>query len=175
MDKITIMITEDEIRKSVAEIGRKISKDYSGKKITAISGLNGAFIFTADLLRSLSVEVELKFIRAKSYLGTQTTGNVQVQQTEELDICGKDVLIIEDIIDSGNTLEALKKKFEGLGCASCKMVTFLDKPSRRTANVTPDYCCYEIEDKFVVGYGLDYNEKYRQLPYVGVVTPGEAE
>lgn len=171
MDKISVMLTPEEIQKKVAEIGSLISKDYEGKKITAISVLNGAFMFTADLLRTLDVDVELRFIRAKSYLGTESTGNVQIAKTEEIDVEGKHVLIIEDIIDSGNTLKALKEKFNNLGCASVKMVTFLDKPSRRVVDVSPDYCCYHIEDKFVVGYGLDYDEKYRQLPFVGVVTP----
>ena len=171
MDKISIMLTPEEIQQKVSEIGSQISKEYDGKKITAISVLNGAFMFTADLLRTLTVDVELRFIRAKSYLGTQSSGNVEVTKTEKIDVKDKHVLIIEDIIDSGRTLEALKEKFKDLGCASVKMVTFLDKPSRRVVNVTPDYCCYQIEDKFVVGYGLDYDEKYRQLPYVGIITP----
>lgn len=171
MDKISVMLTPEEIQTKVAEIGKIISKDYEGKKITAISVLNGAFVFTADLLRCLDLDVELRFIRAKSYLGTNTSGDVKIAETEEIDVKDKHVLIIEDIIDSGLTLQKLKEKFSNLGCASVKMVTFLDKPSRRKVDVTPDYCCYQIEDKFVVGYGLDYDEKYRQLPFVGIVTP----
>lgn len=171
MDKISVMLKPDEIQNKVSEIGKIISKDYQGKNITAISVLNGAFVFTADLLRCLDLDVELRFIRAKSYLGTQTSGDVKIAETEVIDVKDKHVLIIEDIIDSGYTLKALKEKFSKLGCASVKMVTFLDKPSRRVVDVKPDYCCYQIEDKFVVGYGLDYNEKYRQLPYVGIVTP----
>lgn len=171
MDKITELISEEEIKAKVKEIADIISEDYKDKTITAVSVLKGAFIFTADLFRTLSANVELNFIRAKSYLGTASTGDVKIDCDSSFDVKGKDILIIEDIIDSGQTLFALKNKFISMGCSSVKMVTFMDKPSRRVVDIYPDYCCFRIEDKFVVGYGLDYNERYRELPYVGVLTP----
>ena len=169
MDKISVMITEDEIKKKVKQLGEILSKEYEGKNVFIISVLNGAFVFTADLIRNLNLDVELRFIRAKSYLGTQSTGDVTITKTEDFDVKGKDVLVVEDIIDTGRTLKALKEKLLGLGCKSVKLITFLDKPSRRVVDLTPDYSCYEIEDKFVVGYGLDFDDKYRQLPFVGII------
>lgn len=169
MNNISVMIPQNEIIKKVEELGNKISSDYKGKKVLIISVLNGAFIFTADLIRNLSLDIELRFIRAKSYSGTESTGEVTITDTEKFDVKDKEILIVEDIIDTGRTLKDLKKKFLNLGCKSVKLVTFLDKPSRRVVDITPDYCCYKIEDKFVVGYGLDFEDKYRQLPFVGVI------
>ena len=169
MDKISVMITEDEIKKKVKQLGEILSKEYEGKNVFIISVLNGAFVFTADLIRNLNLDVELRFIRAKSYLGTQSTGDVTITKTEDFDVKGKDVFVVEDIIDTGRTLKALKEKLLDLGCKSVKLITFLDKPSRRVVDLTPDYSCYEIEDKFVVGYGLDFDDKYRQLPFVGII------
>lgn len=169
MHKISVMISQGEITEKVKKLGEALSKEYDGKSVIVISVLNGAFVFTADLIRNLSFDVELRFVRAKSYLGTESTGDVQITKTENINVKDKDVLVIEDIIDSGRTLKAMKEKLISLGCRSIKLITFLDKPSRRVVDLTPDYCCYKIEDKFVVGYGLDFNDKYRQLPYVGII------
>ena len=169
MNKISIMFSQEQISKIVEELGKTLSKEYEGKSVLVISVLTGAFIFTADLIRNLNLDIELKFIRAKSYSGTESTGDVSITGTDKIDFKGKDVLVIEDIIDTGRTLKAIKEELYDLGCKSVKIITFLDKPSRRVVDLTPDYCCYEIEDKFVVGYGLDFDDKYRQLPYLGII------
>ncbi|MDE6149124.1 MAG: hypoxanthine phosphoribosyltransferase [Ruminococcus sp.] len=172
MDKISLLISEYDIKKRVTEIAQKISMDYEGEKITIVSVLKGAFVFTADLIRSINNDTDINFIRAKSYIDTKSSGDVNISDEFRLDVKGKTILIVEDIIDTGKTLYDLKEYFFSAGCKDVKIAVFLDKPSRRTADVSPDYCCFQIEDKFVVGYGLDYNEKYRQLPYLGILTPG---
>lgn len=171
MDKISPLISEKDIKKRVYEIAKKISSDYNGEKITMVSVLKGSFIFTADLIRSIDAELNVNFIRAKSYIDTQSNGKPEFHDDYALDVKGKSILIVEDIIDTGNTLSQLMDYFLKAGCKDVKIAVFLDKPSRRTVDISPDYCCFEIEDRFVVGYGLDYNEKYRQLPYLGVLTP----
>ena len=171
MDKITLLISEDDIKKRVSEMAKLISEDYKGKKITIVSVLKGAFIFTADLIRSINNETDINFIRAKSYIDTKSSGDVKISDYFDLNLKNKIIIIVEDIIDTGKTLLELKEYFYRMGCKDVKIAVFLDKPSRRTVDISPDYCCFEIEDKFVVGYGLDYNEKYRQLPYLGILNP----
>lgn len=174
METISVLINEEDIQKRISEIAEQISEDYRNQKITIVSVLKGAFVFTADLIRAINTDVDLDFIRAKSYVDTESSGEITYPDEYKIDVKDKNILIVEDIIDTGKTLSELKDNFLNQGCKDIKIAVFLDKPSRRTADISPDYCCFEIENKFVVGYGLDYNEKYRQLPYVGVLTPDEA-
>lgn len=162
------MISHDAIAKRIGELAARISDDYAGKEIFAVCILKGSVYFTADITRRISVPCKLNFIKVSSYDGTQTTGRVNIDYGSELDISGRDVLIIEDIIDTGTTLGFLKSFYAGKSPASLKILTLLDKPSRRLTDITPDYCGFVIEDKFVVGYGMDCNEKYRNLDYIGI-------
>lgn len=164
-----ILISEEELHRKVAEIGRKISKDYEGKEPIFIGVLKGCFIFMADLIREINVQCSIDFMAVSSYSGTNSTGAVKINSDLSSDICGKDVILVEDILDSGITLNYLKKYIEGRSPASVSIVTLMDKPERRKADVYADYSCFEIPDEFVVGYGLDYNQKYRNLPYIGVL------
>lgn len=170
MRDIEVLIDKNSIEKKVIELGKIISNDYNGEDILILGVLNGSFIFLADLIRNISnSNVEIRFIRAKSYLGTQTTGEVNINSVDNTSFKDKNILIVEDIIDTGITLEKLRKKIHLENPKSVKIAAFLDKISRRTVDIKPDYCCFEIPDKFVVGYGLDYNENYRHLPFVGVL------
>lgn len=168
-DNVKIMIPKEEIEKKVAELGAKITEDFKDRDVMLIGVLKGSFIFMADLVRAIKLPVEMDFISAKSYSGTTTTGVVNVKMDTHLDIEGKTVMLVEDILDTGKTLSALRETMYSRGARDVKIVTFLDKPARRTVDIKADYCCYTIEDRFVVGYGLDYNEQYRNLDYIGEV------
>ncbi len=168
-DNVKIMIPKEEIGKKVAELGAKITEDFKDRDVMLIGVLKGSFIFMADLVRAIKLPVEMDFISAKSYSGTTTTGVVNVKMDTHLDIEGKTVMLVEDILDTGKTLSALRETMYSRGARDVKIVTFLDKPARRTVDIKADYCCYTIEDRFVVGYGLDYNEQYRNLDYIGEV------
>ena len=167
----SILITEEELKTKVREIGAKISEDYQGKTPIFVGVLKGCFIFMSDLVRSVSINCSMDFMAVSSYSGTKTTGAVKINKDLSEDICGKDVIIVEDILDSGVTLNYLKSYLMVRKPASIRIVTLMDKPSRRKADVFADYSCFEVPDAFVVGYGLDYNEKYRNLPYVGILKP----
>lgn len=166
---VKVMMTKDEIAERVRKLGAEITRDYGGRELTLIGVLKGSFIFLSDLVRAIDMPVEIDFICAKSYQGTTSTGVVNVKMDTILDIKGKSVMLVEDILDTGKTLHALKETLMSRGAEEVKIVTFLDKPARRTIDITSDYCCYTIDDRFVVGYGLDYNEKYRNLDYLGEV------
>lgn len=166
-----ILITEEELRAKVAEVGAQISADYEGKTPIFVGVLKGCFIFMSDLVRSVTCHCSMDFMSVSSYSGTTSTGAVKINKDLSEDICGRDVIIVEDILDSGVTLNYLKSYLSVRQPASIKIVTLMDKPSRRKAPVYADYSCFEVPDAFVVGYGLDYNEKYRNLPYVGVLKP----
>lgn len=166
---IQVMLTKEEIAKKVREVGAKITEDFKGREVMLIGVLKGSFIFMADLVRAIDMPIEMDFIVAKSYSGTTTTGVVNVKMDTHLEIKGKTILLVEDILDTGKTLYALRETMLSRGAAEVKIVTCLDKPARRTADINADYCCYTIEDRFVVGYGLDYNEQYRNLDYIGEV------
>ncbi len=168
-DNVKVMITKEEIESKVKELGKRISRDYAGKELTLIGVLKGSFIFLSDLVRAIDLPVEIDFICAKSYQGTTSTGVVNVKMDTILDIEGKSVILVEDILDTGKTLSALRETLLSRGASDVKIVTFLDKPARRKIDISADYSCYTIEDRFVVGYGLDYDEKYRNLDYVGEV------
>ena len=166
-----VLISEDEIERHVSEVGRKISEDFAGKDPIFVGVLKGCFIFMADLMRRVDIHCSMDFMAVSSYSGTSSTGAVKINKDLSEDIEGRHVIIVEDILDSGVTLSYLKKYLEVRKPASMSIVTLMDKPSRRKADVYADYSCFEVPDAFVVGYGLDYNEKYRNLPYIGVLKP----
>ncbi len=169
-EKINVMITEEEISKRILEVADRINKDYEGRELTLICVLKGGVMFMCDLAKRLNLDVRLDFMSVSSY-GAETKSSGVVKIIKDLDnsIEGRDVLIVEDIIDSGNTLAYLLDILEKRGPKSIKLCTLLDKPSRREKDVVVDYVCFEIEDKFVLGYGLDYDQRYRNLPYIGVM------
>lgn len=169
MPAIEVFIPESQIQARIAELGAQISADYEGQAVVLVGVLKGSFMFMADLCRQITVPVRLDFIGTKSYEGTTTTG--QVQLTKDLDRAIEDehVVIVEDIIDTGLTLSYLKHLFAQRGPASLKVAAFLDKPSRRRVQVEGDYVGFTIEDRFVIGYGLDYDQRYRNLKDVCVM------
>ena len=165
-----ILLSDDQIKKRVKELGTQLSADYKGKNLVLICVLKGAVIFLADLLRTLSVPAELDFVRVSSYgENTESSCTVQFIHNINFDIKQKDVLIVEDIVDTGITLDFLKQKLLAQNPASLKVCCLLDKPSQRIKPVEVEYVGFEIPNDFVVGYGLDYNEKYRNLPYIAVL------
>lgn len=169
-----VIISQEEIQARVAQLGAEISRDYEGKELFVICILKGAFIFMADLIRHIDVPLEVDFMSLSSYgKSTQTSGAVRMIRDLDQEVNGKDVLVVEDIIDTGLTLSYLKENLKARKPNSLKFCTFLDKPSRRKVEFAPDYSGVEIEDYFVVGYGLDYQEKGRELPFIGVVESTE--
>lgn len=169
-EKISVLLSEETINARINEIGKQISKDYEGKEVHLVSVLKGGVFFTCELAKRISVPVTLDFMSVSSY-GNETKSSGVVKIVKDLDnsIEGKDVLVVEDIVDSGRTLSYLLANLSQRGAASVKLCTLLDKPERRESDVKVDYTCFEIPDAFVVGYGLDYAQRYRNLPYVGVV------
>lgn len=166
-----ILLEKSEIDSKVKEIGQQISRDYAGKTPVFIGVLKGCFIFMADLMRNVDVNCTMDFMAVSSYSGTTSTGAVKITKDLSQDIKGRDVILVEDILDSGVTLNYLKNYLMVREPASIKIATLMDKPSRRKADITADYSCFEVPDAFVVGYGLDYDEKYRNLPYIGILKP----
>ena len=166
-----ILIGEDEIKARVAEAGAKISRDFAGKDPIFVGVLKGCFIFMADLMRYVDIPCSMDFMAVSSYSGTSSTGAVKINKDLSEDIEGRHLIIVEDILDSGVTLSYLKNYLMVRKPASISIVTLMDKPARRKADVYADYSCFEVPDAFVVGYGLDYNERYRNLPYIGVLKP----
>ena len=164
-----ILISEEEIQKKVAEMGRKISEDFRDKDPLFVGVLKGCFIFMADLMRYVDIRCSMDFMAVSSYSGTSSTGAVKINKDLSEDIEGRHVIIVEDILDSGVTLNYLKNFLMVRNPASISIATLMDKPARRKADVYADYSCFEIPDAFVVGHGLDYNERYRNLPYIGVL------
>lgn len=168
--QIEVMISEEKVDAKICELAKQISEDYAGKELHLIIILKGSIFFACELAKRITVPVTMDFMSVSSYgNGMVSAGHIMVKKELDEDIEGKDVLIVEDIVDSGNTLFHLKHLLEGRGPASLKIITLLDKPDRRVADVATDYCGFEIPDEFVVGYGLDYAQKYRNLPYIGVV------
>lgn len=165
MPELTPFLTKDDIDKKVAEIARKISSDYQGRELVLIGILKGAFIFMSDLVRHLTVPVQVDFIRAASYGSeTSSSGTITITKEIETDVKNKHVLIIEDIIDTGLTIGYLIDHLKSFGPKSVRVCALLDKKERRSTNVSVDYVCYTVENGFLVGYGLDYAENYRNLP-----------
>ena len=170
MELDRILFTEEQIKARVKELGAEITRDYEGKSVFVICILKGASIFMADLIREIKVPVEIDFMSLSSYgASTKSSGVVRLLRYLDREIAGKDVLVVEDIVDTGLTLSYLKDNLAARKPASLKIATLLDKPSRRKVELVPDYRGMEIEDYFVVGYGLDFNEKGREFPFVGVV------
>ena len=168
-----VLVTEEELKAKVADLGAQISRDYAGKNLLLVSILKGAVVFMADLMRAVTIPCSIDFMVVSSYGGTntQTTGLVKIVKDLDADLTGKDVLIVEDILDTGVTLSNLVPMLKMRNPSSVKICAILDKPTRRKADIQPDYEGFQVPDEFVVGYGLDYNEKYRNLPYVGVLKP----
>ena len=184
-----ILVSEEQLKTRVAELGTQISKDYAGKNLLLVSILKGSVVFMADLMRAVSIPCGsdfmvdaardadspcgIDFMVVSSYGGanTSSTGLVKIIKDLDADLSDKDVLIVEDILDTGITLSHLVPMLKMRNPNSVKLCTILSKPSRRKADIEPDYCGFEVPDEFVVGYGLDYDEKYRNLSYVGVLKP----
>lgn len=166
-----VFFTEEEIKEKVARLGAEISRDFEGKDPIFIGVLKGCWMFMADLMRSVSIPCSVDFMAVKSYAGTTSTGAVQIQKDLNESIEGRHIIMVEDILDTGRTLNYLSQYLSARQPASITIATLMDKPSRREAPVFARYSCFEVPDAFVVGYGLDYNEFYRNLPYIGVLKP----
>ncbi len=167
-----ILITEEEIKNKIIELGKKISKDYKGKNLILVGILRGAVIFMADLARKISIPMVFDFIAISSYgAETKSSGVVRILKDLDVNIKGKDVLIVEDIVDTGLTLDYLLRMLKSRKPASIKVCTFLTKTARRKVNIKVDYSGFDIPNKFVVGYGLDYAGKFRNVPYVFTLNP----
>ena len=166
-----VLLTETQIAERIKEVAKKIDEDYQGKEVVAVCILKGSVVFFTDLIRAMATPVSIEFMKVSSYgFGTTSSGKLSVGLDILSNIEGKNVLIVEDIIDSGHTMYALKQMLQTRNPASLRIVTLLDKPARRVADIAADYTCFDIEDEFVIGYGLDYAEKYRDLPYVGILS-----
>ena len=167
-----ILFTEEQLCQRVQELADQINRDYAGKEIMLISVLRGSFVFMADLCRRITLPCKVDFMAVSSYgKGTKSTGQVQITKDLSEDISGRHIVVVEDILDSGNTLSYLLKILENRHPASIRLATLLDKPERRTKPVQVSYSGFTIPDAFVVGYGLDYAEHYRNLPYIGILKP----
>ena len=165
-----ILISHDEIVTAARELGQKLTKDYQGKNPILVGILKGSVPFMAELIKHIDTHIELDFMLVSSYHGgTSSSGVINIIKDLDQDIKGRDILFVEDIIDTGKTLKSLKELFEGRQPASVKIATLLDKPEGRLVEIEADYTCFTIPNEFVVGYGLDYDENYRNLPYIGVL------
>ena len=169
-DMQEILFTPEALAQRVKELADQITQDYAGKSPLIVGTLRGSFVFMADLVRQINLPLTVDFLSASSYgSGTESSGQVKLKLDLADDISGRDVLIIEDIVDSGNTLSKLLPELQKRGPASLKVCALLDKPERRVKDVNVDYTCFNIPDEFVVGYGLDYAQRYRNLPFIGIV------
>ncbi len=172
-----ILLTEEQIRTRVDELGKILTEEYAGKNPVIVGVLKGVVVFYADMIRKIDTPCQIDFMWISSYKGTQSTGSMVVKQDLSADIEGRHVLILEDIFDTGNSLQFTYNYLMSKNPASLKICTFLDKPARRRDGITvkADYVGYTIPDAFVVGYGLDFNEHYRNLPYLGILKPAAYE
>ena len=169
-ERVRIMLTEQEVNDRIKKIGEQISKDYAGKSVHLVCVLKGGSFFMCELAKRITVPVTLDFMSASSYgSSSKSSGVVKIVKDLDEPLKDKNVLVVEDIVDSGRTLSYLLKMLGDRGPASVKLCTLLDKPERRVTDVKVDYTGFEIPDEFVVGYGLDYDQRYRNLPYIGVV------
>ena len=169
-EHVDVMLTEEQVNERIREIGEMISRDYAGKKVHLVCVLKGGAFFMVELAKRITVPVSLDFMSVSSYGGeTKSSGVVKIVKDLDEPLTGKDVLVVEDIVDSGRTLSYLLSMLKDRGPASVKLCTLLDKPDRRVVDVDVDYTGFTIPDEFVVGYGLDYDQRYRNLPYIGVV------
>ena len=171
-DILKVLVTEEEIRTRIAEMGEALYEKFRGKSPLFVSVLKGSFVFMADLVRSCQLKSDVEFIAVSSYENaTVSSGRVRINHDIQQDITGRHLIIVEDILDSGNTLAFLKNYFTAKGAASITIVTLLDKPARREKAITADLAGFVVPDEFVVGYGLDYCQQYRNVPYIGVLKP----
>ena len=171
-DVLRVLLSEDEIREKVRELGGKITADYKNSNLMLVTVLKGAVVFLADLMRQIDVPAEIDFMVVSSYgSGVKSSGVVKIVKDLDVPLAGKDILIVEDILDSGLTLSYIKELLESRGPRSIRIATLLDKPSRRKVDLQADYIGFSVPDEFVIGYGLDYDEDYRNLPYIGVLKP----
>jgi hypoxanthine phosphoribosyltransferase len=171
-DILEIFFSEAQIQARIGELAEAINRDYAGKDLVMISVLRGSVIFTADLVRNITLPLTMDFLAVSSYgAGTTSSGQVRILKDLSDNVEGKHIIIVEDILDTGNTLAYLSNMLAAREPASVKICTLLDKPSRRTAHIAADYVGFEVPDAFVVGYGLDYDERYRNLPYIGILKP----
>ena len=169
-EKVSVLITEEEVNARIKELGEIISKDYEGKQLHLVCVLKGGAYFMIELAKYITVPVVIDFMSVSSYgSGTESSGRIKIVKDLDESVMGKDVLVVEDIVDSGRTLSYLLQLLRDRGAKSLRLCTLLDKPDRRVVEVPVDYTCFQIPDEFVVGYGLDYAQRYRNLPYVGIV------
>lgn len=166
-----VLVSEEEIKEICQRLGAQISKDYEDKNLLLVSVLKGSVPFMADLMRNITCDLRIDFLVVSSYSGAKTTGHVSFKKDLDINPEGYDILVVEDILDSGLTLAYLKEILIGRNVNSVKICTFLDKQANRKADIEADYVGKQIPDEFVIGYGLDYDEKYRNLPFVGVLSP----
>ncbi len=170
MDKVKVMISEEELARKADELAERINRDYEGESVIVVGVLKGSFMFLSDIVRRIKLPTEVYFIEASSYgAGTKTTGVVKISKDVERDLQGENVIIVEDIIDTGITMERVMEMLRSRGAKSVKLCSCLSKPERRLVDINIDYLGFEVPDKFVIGYGLDVDEQYRNLPYIGVV------
>ena len=171
-DILKVLVSEEELKQRVQEMGNALYEKFEGKNPLFLGVLKGSFIFMADLVRACQLRSDIEFIAVSSYANaTESSGRVHINYDLQKDITGRDLIIVEDILDSGNTLAFLKQYFEVKGAASITIVTLLDKPSRREKAVNADLVGFTVPDEFVVGYGLDFAQSYRNVPYIGVLKP----
>ena len=167
-----VLFSEEYLAEVVQEMGRKISEDYKGKNLLLVSVLKGSVVFMADLMRAITIPCSIDFMSVSSYgSGTKTSGVVRILKDLDVELSGKDLLLVEDILDSGMTLSYIREMLQQRNPSSIRLCTLFDKPERRTADIQADYSGLKVPDEFIVGYGLDYDEKYRNLPYVGILKP----
>lgn len=171
-DILKVLVTEEELAARVQELGDQIYDAFCDKDPVFVGVLKGCFVFMADLVRATQIKSELEFIGLSSYnSGTSSSGVVEITRDLQKDITDRHIIVVEDILDSGNTLYFLKKYLMTKGAASVTIVTLLDKPARREKDIVADYAGFDVPDEFVVGYGLDYDQRYRNVPYIGVLKP----
>jgi hypoxanthine phosphoribosyltransferase len=171
-DILKVLLSEEEIKARVQELGDQLYDQFKDKNPMFVGVLNGCFIFMADLVRAAQLKSEVEFIGLSSYKNaTKSSGVVQITRDLQRDITGRDIIVVEDILDSGNTLYFLTEYLKTKGASSVTIATLLDKPARREKPITADYAGFEVPDEFVVGYGLDYCQQYRNMPYIGVLKP----
>lgn len=169
---LRVLLSEEEIHAKVKEMGKKITEDYKNSNLMLVTVLKGAVVFLADIMREIDVPAEIDFMVVSSYgSGVKSSGVVKIVKDLDVPLEGKDILIVEDILDSGLTLSYIKELLASRGPRSIKIATLLDKPSRRKVDLQADYVGFSVPDEFVIGYGLDYDEKYRNLPYIGILKP----
>ena len=167
LNNLKVLFTEEQIQNRVDEMAKQIDADYEGEELVVVSILNGALFFTADLVKRMKTPITLQTLRARSYFGTESTGSISISNYDDTDLTGKNILIVEDIIDTGATLKKVKEFLLSKKPNSIKIAVFVDKKERRIVPVDIDYVGFEIPDKFIIGYGFDLEGKYRNIPYMG--------